>query len=402
MIKRIAIVFLLTCSLFGQTSYYSTYGFGLLSPSVAARYLALGQTGVAIPDSISLNRSNPALWNGLMTTSVQGQLGAVSLATSSGFPGTALTQFLGFSFKFPIGKDAGFAMGLVPYSRMKGEYSFTSSTGFYGTMLNYSADVDVEGGISEFFLGAGYRISQRLSLGLKTRLFFGNYRIRMATDIENDGSANSYYRKYIVMEGAQFETGAYWISSNRRLEIGATYTGNLNFDYYRHYDYYFGEDTTMAAQSLKFPTKVQVGVRRKLGKTLALSADFAYSKVAASLFEDFSVLSTSATQNPVYIGFGLERQPTSKVSASYWQKMALRTGAFYRTEAVYQSGGLSEKGVSFGIGIPFNHNYNRIDLALVASIRDGFLSDVIGQEKMLSFYASVTTGELWFKRFKRF
>jgi len=94
--------------------------------------------------------------------------------------------------------------------------------------------------------------------------------------------------------------------------------------------------------------------------------------------------------------------PAGRMNASYWQQIALRTGAFYKTEAVYQSDKLTETGVSFGIGVPFNHYSNRIDLAVVASIRDGFLSDTIGQEKLLSFYVSVTTGELWFERFKRF
>ncbi|MBN2601086.1 MAG: hypothetical protein JXR87_03735 [Candidatus Marinimicrobia bacterium] len=402
MIKRVALLFLLNCSLFGQTSYYSTYGFGLPSPAISARYLALGQTGIAIPDSISLNISNPALWDGFMTTSVQGQLSASTFSTSSGLPGATLSQFLGFSFKFPIGKDAGFAMGITPYSRMKGDLSISDSTEFFDSMVNYSSEVGVEGGISEFFLGAGYRISSRLSLGLKTRLFFGSYLTRMATDVDDDGSVNSYYRKYEVTRGSLLELGTYWISQDRKLELGATYTQNLNFNYYRHFDYYFGDDTTMAAQSLKFPTTFQFGMRRKLGESLAFSADLAYSLVSSSLFNEFNIVNTSSTQNPIYIGVGLERQPTSKLNASYWQKMALRTGAFYKTEAVYQSDKLTETGVSFGIGVPFNHYSNRIDLAVVASIRDGFLSDTIGQEKLLSFYASVTTGELWFKRFKRF
>jgi len=402
MIKRVALLFLLTCSLFGQTSYYSSYGFGLSSPAVSARYLALGQTGIAIPDSISLNISNPALWDGFMTTSAQGQLGASTFSTSSGLPGATQSQFLGFSFKFPIGNDAGFAMGITPYSRMKGKLSISDSTEFYDSMVNYSSEVDVEGGISEFFLGGGYRVNPRLSLGLKTRLFFGSYLTRMATDVDDDGSVNSYYREYAVVKGSLLEFGAYWISQSRKLELGATYTQNLKFNYYQHFDYYFGNDTTMAAQSLKFPTTFQFGLRRKLGESLAFSADLAYSLISSSLFNEFNIVNTSSTQNPIYVGVGLERLPVSRMNTSYWQKIALRTGAFYKTETVYQSDKLTETGVSFGIGVPFNHYSNRIDLAVVASIRDGFLSDTIGQEKLLSFYVSVTTGELWFKRFKRF
>jgi hypothetical protein len=69
---------------------------------------------------------------------------------------------------------------------------------------------------------------------------------------------------------------------------------------------------------------------------------------------------------------------------------------------IYQSGGLKESGISIGVGLPFMQNLNRMDLAVVAAIRDGFLNNTYGKEKVLSVYISVTTGELWFRKFKRF
>lgn len=401
--KRLDLIFiLLIYPLAGQTSYYSSYGFGMSSPAVSVRHLALGQTGVAIPDSISLNRSNPALWSGFITTSIQGQLGLSTFNTSAGMPGSALSQFLGFSFKFPVGKEMGFAMGVTPYSRMKGEISYTDSVDFYGESVTCFSDVDVEGGISEFFIGSGYRLGKRLGVGMKTRLFFGTYLTRMETDIDG-GKTKSYYRKYAGIEGVQLELGTYWINSARNFEVGGSYSPNLKFNHYNYYDYYFGDDTTTADRAIQFPTTFQLGLRKKMsGGTLALSADLAYSIVQSTLFEDFYVVNPSAAQNPFYIGIGLEKLPSQKVYSSYWQRLSWRAGAFYRTEAVYQSTGLSELGVSCGAGIPFNRNFNRIDLAVVAAVRDGFLGDTIGKERVLSFYVGVTAGELWFRRIKRF
>ncbi len=399
MIKRILIVMLLTVSLFGQNSNYSSYGFGLSSPSIPVRNLALGGTGLAIPDSISLNLLNPALWSGFVTTSLQGQVGTSTVGAEPGFTDLVMTQFLGFSFKFPIGKKIGVAMGITPVTRMRAEKSFFSDS---TSLIQYTSDVDVKGGISQFFFGGGYRVSPNFSLGLKTQIFFGNYLTKMATDLDIDGGMNSYFRKYTIIQGTQLGLGAYWVSKDRKMEVGTTIDHRLKFDSYSNYDFYFGPDSTTKKKNIPYPSTFQLGVRRKMTGSLALSVDVSYSLVPKSLYNDFYVVETSDAQNPFYAGIGFEKATALRPGASIWSRMALRTGAFYKSESIYQSGGLQETGISVGVSLPFNHNLNRIDLAIVASIRDGFLNETIGKEKVLSFYAGITTGELWFRKFKRF
>ncbi len=402
MVKRILTVFLIAFPLFGQTSYYSSYGFGIESPTVSARYLALGQTQMAITDSIGLNSSNPALWTGFITTSVEGQLGTSFFNSSTGAPGASKTRFLGLSMKFPIGKDIGIAMGITPFTRMIGELTYIDSTNFYGSMVPYRADIGVRGGISQAFIGGGYRLNSHFNLGLKVHLFFGSYLTKMATDIDINESVNSYFRKYTIVDGSQLGLGAYWTSSNRKLSLGSYLDYNMSFKYSRFYDYYYGDDDSSAAKHIDYPTTLRFGVCQKITKSLAFSADLGYSIVSKTLYKDFFIFEPSESQNPFFVGVGLENQVFPKINAPVWQRISYRAGAFYKTGSVYQSGGMSETGVSFGLGIPFNHYSNRIDLAVVASVRDGFLSATIGKEKVMSFYASITTGELWFRRYRRF
>jgi hypothetical protein len=66
--KQFLLLIGLTGLLLGQNSNYTQYGLGMSSPNSSVRSLALGNTGLAIPDSISLNLMNPALWNGFVTT----------------------------------------------------------------------------------------------------------------------------------------------------------------------------------------------------------------------------------------------------------------------------------------------------------------------------------------------
>ncbi|MCG2714749.1 MAG: hypothetical protein L6422_00450 [Candidatus Marinimicrobia bacterium] len=399
MVKRILIVMLLTGSLFGQNSNYSSYGFGLSSPSIPVRNLALGGTGLAIPDSINLNLLNPALWNGFVTTSLQGQVGTSTVSADPGSPDLVMTQFLGFSFKFPIGKKIGVAMGIMPITRMTTEKSFSSDS---TSLIQYTSDVDVKGGISQFFFGGGYRVNPNFCLGLKTQIYFGNYLTKMATDFDTDGDVNSYFRKYTIMQGTQLGLGAYWVSKDRKMEVGATIDHRLKFDSYSNYDFYFGPDSTTKKKNIPYPSTFQLGVRRKMTGSLALSVDVSYSLVPKSLYKDFYVIETSDAQNPFYAGIGFEKATAPRPGASIWNQMALRAGAFHKSESIHQSGGLQETGISFGMSLPFNRHLNRIDLAIVASIRDGFLNETVGKEKVLSFYAGITTGELWFRKFKRF
>ncbi|MBC8491233.1 MAG: hypothetical protein H8D42_01585 [Candidatus Marinimicrobia bacterium] len=402
MAKRILIVMLLAGSLFGQNSNYSSYGFGLSSPSIPVRNLALGGTGLAIPDSISLNLLNPALWNGFSTTSLQGQVGTSTVGADPGTPDLVMTQFLGFSFKLPIGKKIGIAMGIMPITRMTTEKSFSDSTSFGSSMMQYTSDVDVKGGISQFFFGGGYRVNPNFCLGLKTQIYFGNYLTKMATNLETDDVVNSYFRKYTIMQGTQLGLGAYWVSKDRKMEVGATIDHRLKFDSYSNYDFYFGPDSTTKKKNIPYPSTFQLGVRRKMTGSLALSVDVSYSLVPKSLYKDFYVIETSDAQNPFYAGIGFEKATAPRPGASIWNQMALRAGAFHKSESIHQSGGLQETGISFGVSLPFNRHLNRIDLAIVASIRDGFLNETVGKEKVLSFYAGITTGELWFRKFKRF
>lgn len=402
MLQRLSILLSVSITLFAQTSNYAPYGFGLPATGASARFVALGQSGAAVADSISLNTLNPALWTGFSTTSVQGQVGSSSFSGADGYSGASLPEYFGFSMKFPVGKYIGVAFGIRPLTRMRGEYSRVGSISYFGTPIEYNTDLKVNGGISEFYLGGGYRINPQLSLGVKTGFLFGSYLTRMTTDIGNDGSDNSFYRKYAVVEGTQLQLGAHWISSNKKLELGCIYDQNLKFDYYYYHDYYYGDDTTLVKKGLKYPTTIRLGFHKSVGNTLAVSGDLAYTRVSSSLFKKFGIIHQSSTRNPILVGFGLEKQPSLLSSSSVWEKLSLRTGAFYRTESVYMSDNITETGISFGVGIPFNHYSSRIDCAVVASVRDGFLANTIGRERLLSFYISVTSGELWFKRFRRF
>jgi hypothetical protein len=398
--KQFLLLIGLTGLLLGQNSNYTQYGLGMSSPNSSVRSLALGNTGLAIPDSISLNLMNPALWNGFVTTSVQGQLGSSRLSDGQGTANQFLTQFLGFSFKVPMKKSTGIALGITPLTRMVAQKTYIDSTAFGSAPVYYSTDVNIKGGISQFFVGAGYRLNPQWYLGFKIMVNFGSYLTKIATDIDYDDVVDSYTSKYTDIEGTQFGLGSYWTNKRQDFELALYLDRPIAFHTYRIFDFYYGPDSTTSRSGITYPSRLQMGLRKKWRNALAFSMDIAYSIVPKTMFEDFYVFEPIKAQNSSFVGIGIESNRLPKFGESFWRRLILRGGAYYQSEPIYHAGGLTESGVSLGVGIPFNRNFGRLDLAVVRAVRDGFLNDVTGKEQVLSFYVSVTTGELWFQKFR--
>lgn len=385
----------------GQISGYSAYGFGIESRSLPVRFIGLGNSGSAVPDSIGLNSMNPALWNGFLTTSLQGQIGSSLLGEAVGDYQMGRTQFLGFAFKFPIGERVGIALGVRPRTRAYAQQSFVDSVALEEQSIFYSSEYQLSGGISEFFAGGGYRWNQYLRLGIIFRFYFGNYLTKGATDIDINGSVDSYYRKYMRIDGTQVGLGGHWTNASETFRAAAYLDYNLKFRYYRLYDFYYGPDSSTATESVQFPTTLRVGVSYCWRDRLALNADFQYALVPASLFQDFYLFEPTKSHNPVYFGMGLENIPSNKPGTQLRKKLYYRGGMYVGRTAVYRTNSIVESGITLGLGIPFNRGLDRLDFAMILAQRSGFLDDTIGREQVLSFHASITTGELWFRRMRQ-
>lgn len=399
--KAIVILLIFSASLFAQNSYYTAFGFGIESPSSPARNLGMAGTGAAMTDSIALNTINPALWTNFFTTSLQGQIYSSNLSVTQTSSASNLTHFEGFAFKAPIGKRLGLALGMSPQTRSIGNMSFTDSTEYAGTMVDYQSVVKLVGGISSFYFGGGYRFNQNLSLGLKLDLLFGSYLVKTDTDFGVDGGWDSFFKKETTLGGSQLGLGFLWNFPKIGLNIAGVYEHPLGFEYTQILNYYYGEDDTLPTQTLEYPSSLRLAVSKKVLENISVNFDAQMGKVASSIFQKFYLFKPTDAKDPIYVGLGVEKRSEPYEMKNIWKLMALRGGIFYRTEPFYDSDPVKEKGVSFGVGFPFNKNQNRLDFAVVYSNRNGFLNQEIGTEKVLDFHLSITTGEIWFRRFSK-
>lgn len=402
--RTILILAVVTLAGRAQVSNYANYGFGIQSPANSVRLIGMGNAGIAVRDSMSLNQANPALWQGFGSTSLQGQVYSSSLTVPELDYFGGIANFSGFSFKMPVGKRAGFAIGLAPLTRMKSSVDFADSLVFQGDQIDYTSKVELTGGLSELYIGGGYRISDWLAIGLKAKVLFGNYVVRNHTElVSDDDDLNSYYKRTLSINGNQISGGILFTDPGRRFNLAATVDLGARLKSWTTVENSYGPDTTDRSGDIEYPTIITVGTSLQLAKFLALNADLRYGIYSEDVFRNFYVFQqfTSESRNSLAAGIGFEKSPRRTLTSTFLQKMYYRGGFYYQTEPVYQNSGISEYGLTAGISMPFFNNLNRIDLALTYGLRKGFLSGEIGNEEVFSMHLGVTTGEPWFRRYKR-
>lgn len=402
--KIITSILLITTVGLSQNSFYSIYGFGSKSPSTPVRSLGLGKTGSASIDTIGLNTLNPALWTNFLTTSMQGQVNSSHLSsTDVSFKGT-LSRFTGFSFKFPIGRRIGAAIGVEPETRANADRSFIDSTSFGNSFVPYENRVDVTGGISSLFFGSGYKLTKHIALGAKIKVFFGSFSSKYNTDIGGEGGIDSNFEKQISVNGSQIGFGILWTSKNNKASLSAYTEQSVNFKYKTFLNYQYaslgnweGLDTSTCYNSLDYPSFYRIGFAQDISGLLNLSIDLGFSKMPISTLQKFYLFEPISSTDSYFIGVGFEKKPPIK-SRNSWEKLFYRVGGYYDREPIYHfDKEVTEYGISVGLGIPFNYGLSRLDFALIFSQRSGFLDEKIGRENMMSFNIGITAGEIWFR-----
>jgi|UPI0003691975 hypothetical protein len=397
-ITLIALIGLVCLSAEGQLSNYSSYGFGSSTSWQPVRTIGLGYSGGALLDSIALNTINPALWTRFRAVSIQGQMFYANLAAPDLNYRTNFGRFTGFAFKLPLGRKIGIGLGLNPLTRMDATRSYVDSILFDGSTIVGKSDLYLTGGISEFFFGGGWRVSRALSLGVKASLLFGNYCTNYNTSIKGVNSIYSFWESRTSIDGRALQIGVLWESPRGDLHIAGSWEQALTFNSVQTIDYSYGPDTTYPKTTLDYPARLQLAFSKQLTPSLSVNFSGTYTLVKSDLFQKFYLFEPSQAQNGVALGVGIEYIPGIGKYFFESPKTTYRLGAFYRTEPISVNHKIiTDQGVAAGLGFPIFNYLNRLDFAITYGLRTGFLT----HERYLTFFCGLTTGELWFLKYKR-
>jgi len=412
MIKKIIVSFGLLFSLAaaaqqeGTASPYSYYGIGDVRFKGTAETRSMGGLGV-FPDSIHINLQNPAGYAALKLTTfnVGGSFNVTNFKTNEAKDQGQRTTLDYLAIAFPAGKF-GVGIGLIPYSSVgyKVRSGSSSATDPYHA---YSG----EGGMNKVFLGAGYQVTSKLSIGVDGSYNFGN------VETKNIWSQDIQYSTRELntsdLSGFNVNIGAIYATKIKKYDFyaSATYTpeSNLKSDNARQLATvidYGGNEGVVESRNLAvddtdltLPSKFSFGVG--FGKkrnwlvgaevTLQESSKFGnrYNDITNVSFEDSKKYSIGGYFIPEYNSF-----------SDYWRRITYRAGLKYEnTGLIISNVPIKDYGFTLGLGLPVGGAFSNVNVGFEYGRRGTTEANLV-KETYANIFLSLSLSDKWFVKRK--
>jgi hypothetical protein len=412
MIKKILLSSLLLLSLFSfaqesTSSPYSFYGLGENKFKGTVENKSMGGLGI-LPDSIHMNIQNPASLAALKLTTftVGGTYNNTKLETSSASENARRTSFDYLAMAFPIGK-LGVSLGLSPFSAVGYKVQKTDD------VLRKSSVYTGIGNVNNAFLGVGYQINNKFSVGLDLGYNFGI--IETNAIILTDLPYGSKELNTSEVRGFNFNAGLIYKSKIKKLDFVNSVTfspsSDLSLRNERRVSTVFFQngrevtrdfvDVVVPTSNMKLPSKFSFG--SGIGKeknwfvgfesTFSQSSNFGnrFNTITNATFEDASKISIGGYYVPDYNNY-----------SNYLKKITYRGGFRYEnTGLVINNQSIKDKAVTLGIGLPVggNGNFSSINLGFELGKKGTTNANLI-EENYFNVSIGLSFSDKWFVKRK--
>lgn len=381
-----------------EMSPYSKYGYGMLSDNASGAQRAMGGVGYAMNNGRQINVMNPASYamRDSLTFLMDVGLDLTNLWSKEG--STTGYSFGGgleyITMQFPITKNMGGSVGLVPYSSVG--YAFGS------TLDNGSEAREGMGGINQLYLGAAYQLFDGFSLGFNASYNFGN----MVNDtyVYADNSTSTLYERVVQVRDWGIQLGVQYTKTfNRRhrATLGVAYTPAKSLHGNTWGAYYLTTDSkadtvgyTKLGGNYSTPHSVGVGLSYTYNEQLTLEADFTYQNWSKVKYKNIELFEENTFADRYKAAVGLQYVP--KVRGNYLQRINYRMGANYtRDYMTIRGSNVREYGVALGFGFPSNFTKTMINLGFEYKHRESSPTNYIS-ENYFNITIGVNFNEMWF------
>jgi len=413
MIKKIVILITILLANFGfaqenTASPYSYYGIGSARFKGTNDIVNMG--GISVySDSTHINVLNPASFSNQLVTTFQ--IGLTSsfykLNVATDTEQAKKTTFDYLVMGFPVSKKVGVSVGLLPQSAVG--YRLKSDT---RSVNDLTKQYQGKGGVNKVFLGAGYKISPKLSVGMDFQYLFGI--IDTQSDVLNQniiyGSREvnqSNLSGVAVNAGLNFKTK---FTSKLDFFSSLTYApeAKLNSDNIRNVSLVSalanGSIISASADSevnvpdtkLIVPSKLAIGAGLGNRKWF-LGGDVAFSGTGNQVnrFENYSNVSF---ENGVKVAIGGFIIPKFDSFNSYLQRVTYRGGfKFENTGLVINNTAIKDKSVTLGFGLPISGTFSSMNLGIEYGSRGTTRNGLI-KEDYFSINIGLLFNDKWFRK----
>ncbi len=394
----------------GTLSPYSQYGLGVLSDQSLGSTRGMGGLGIGIRNSRQINMQNPASYSAVDSLTMMIDMGLSTKITNFKEGGKSVNARTGnFDYivaSFRLLKDVGMSVGFVPFSNIGYEYESvnekTSTTeSYYGS-----------GGISQVFVGLGWRFARDFSVGINAGYLWGSFD-KIVSVTNSDANVNTLLRTYSsTIRSYKLDFGVQWhhqFKEDDLLTLGMTAgighkmsaTSNVQT-----------VTTNLQTNVTNTPNVIEVNDAYTLPWSFGAGASLVHQK-KLTVGADYTLQRWGSIDYPVYdrrgytmtsnyyrdrhkASAGLDWVP-NPVSRRFFSRVHYRLGASYATPyyKINGSDGPSELSVTAGLGLPISRSMVQISGQWVRSSASGFVT-----ENMFRINVGLTFNERWFAKWK--
>ncbi len=368
--------------------------------------VAQGEIGIGTPTIWHINSQNPA--NLVYNTFSTFQLGLnvdrrnFSGEDISGSGTDGGLRFLGYAFPIMAGKWSS-SFGILPYSSVS--YNTFSEGEIPGTNGSVSqvSDNRGEGGLTNFYWSNGFRIKEKLLVGLKMNYTFGS--IKKTSIISIGGtdvpfSAATYeelesYSDFNFLFGLGYR---HKMTEEKYLNFGATYSpkspinGNSELSLIRLSTSGSELETVeVGTESIQFdlPQTFGFGVSYQKLNHYTIGADMEFSGWSKAGSP------TALYNNSFKIAVGGEYTPDYDDVNSYWRRIKYAAGFNYqKLPYIVNDQALIDFGINFGASLPVS-GFSSLDVAFKYG-QLGESSNGLIKETYYKVVIGATINDRWF------
>ncbi len=383
---------------------YSLFGLGVENKTATGGSTALGNTGIAYKNSLEVNMYNPANLGNIRQKSFLYEFGIngmySTLKTNSKSDTTNDFNMSHFAIAFPVSKRLGVSLGLLPYTKVG--YDIDIEKGVTGSTDTYISRITGSGGLNRFYLAAGFKVYDRLSLGVELSSLFGSI----------DQETQIYYESLVTItdanfyKGFKFKTGLQYtllkqakkeITLGAIVELPTSVVGDQTRDSSKVYGDDYGVVIDSEAESdlddFEIPLLYGFGITTTLNNALTTSFDI--KKLKWSDTNQFQN-NESYIDQTIY-GAGIEY--TSPENRSYWDLIKYRIGANYNTGFLsVENKRINSYFISTGLGLPLSDKA-RLNIAYSYG-KEGTTSNGLIQENFHKITINLSFIGNWFNKSK--
>ena len=363
----------------------------------------LGNTGIAQKNKYEINSFNPATLGNIVQKSFLyefGLNGTYSILKTNSLSETSTNgNFSHIAIAFPIKKDWGMGIGLLPYT--KTGYNIDIESPIEGSTDTYTTRITGSGGLNKFYVSSGIKALKNLSLGVDLSFLFGSIdqESQLFTSSYVSISDKNHYVGVRLKTGFQYTIPTLLGSETTiggTLELPTSLIGTQTRSSYKT----SSSNSTISIQDevendlddFELPFTYGLGITSLLNKNFTTSFD--YRKL---LWNNTNQLQNNERYaNQSIYAFGLEIN-SSKNKFNYWSNVKYRFGVNYNSGFLKVSNQqIDSYFISVGLGLPMK-KYSRDNFNISYSYgKEGTLENKLIQENFHKITLNLNFVGNWF------